>query len=122
MTQAEATVMIGTLIVLAIVGLGLLTVGLVFSKPWATIAAGLAWLGFAFLGFIESATWSLAVLFQWLGIGLGLVCMLASISVIRSNRPPVEPELPPDEAYEKELEDMSEERRERKKKRMEAQW
>lgn len=122
MTQADATVMIGTLIVLAIVGLGLLTIGLVFSKPWASIAAALAFVGFAALGFLERATWDVATLFIWLGIGLALVCTLASIGVHRSTRPPSEPKLPPDDAYEKELDQQSEEYRERRRKRVGEQW
>ena len=122
MTQAEATVMIGSLIVLAIVGLGLLTISLVFTKPWASIAGGIAFLGFAALGFYERTTWDIATLFIWLGMGLALVSFLASMNIYRSSRPPVEPKLPPDDQYEQELNQQSDEYKERRRKRMGEEW
>lgn len=119
MTQAEATAIVGTLIVLALVGMGLLTIGLVFKQTWATIAAGLAWLGFSFLGFLSRSSWDMAPLFIWFGIGVGLVSMLSAIGVYRSNRPEPPDAMPPDEEYEEELNEIRRQRMERRRKRWE---
>ena len=117
MTQPEATVLIGGLIGLIIVGLGLTTAGFVFQRAWLLIAAMLGWLGLTFLGFLERADWNMATLFIWLGIGLGLVCMVSAIWMAYRARPEPEVQLPPDEAYEQELEDIRQEAKLRQFKR-----
>ena len=104
MTQPEATLLIGGLIGLIIVGLGLTTAGFVFQRAWLLIAAALGWLGLTFLGFLERADWNMSNLFIWLGIGLGLLCMLSAIWMAYRARPEPEVQLPPDEQYEQELE------------------
>jgi len=106
MTQPDATLLIGGLIGLIIIGLGLTTAGFVFQRAWLLIAAALGWLGLTFLGFLERADWNMGTLFIWLGIGLGLVCMVSAIWMAYRARPEPERELPPDEQYEKELENI----------------
>lgn len=117
MTQADAIILVGGLIGLIIVGLGLTVAGFVFQRTWLLIAAGLAWLGLTFLGFLERGNWAMGNLFIWMGIGLGLVCMMSAIWLSYKARPAPEVQLPPDEAYEQELEDIRQEAKLRQFKR-----
>ena len=119
MTQPEATVLIGSLIGLIIVGLGLTTAGFVFQRSWLLIAAMLGWLGMTFLGFLNRLDWNMATLFIWLGIGLALLCILSSIWMAYRARPEPEVQLPPDEQYENQLDDIRAEIRQQSEKRKE---
>ena len=106
MTQPDATLLIGGLIGLIIIGLGLTTAGFVLQRAWLLIGGGLGWLGLTFLGFLERADWNMGNLFIWLGIGLGIVCMFSAIWLAYRARPEPEVALPPDERYEQELENI----------------
>lgn len=119
MTQPDATLLIGGLIGLIIIGLGLTTAGFVFQRAWLLIAAGLGWLGLTFLGFLERANWNMGNLFIWLGIGLGLVCMMSAIWMAYRARPEPEVVVPPDEQYEKDMEDIRQEAKTRRAGRQE---
>ena len=117
MEQPDATLLIGGLIGLIIIGLGLTTAGYVFQRAWLLIAAALGWLGLTFLGFLERAEWNMATLFIWVGIGLGLVCMVSAIWMAYRARPEPEAIIPPDEQYEKLLEDIRQAEVDRKARR-----
>ena len=118
MTQPDATLLIGGLIGLIIIGLGLTTAGYVFGKAWLLIAAAIGWLGLTFLGFLERGDWNMGNLFIWLGIGLGLVCMMSAIWMAYKARPEPEAVVPPDEQYEQDLENIRQAEMSRKAKRM----
>jgi len=104
MTQPEATVFIGCLIAFAVLGLGLMALGL-FTRKWPLmVAAGMAWLGLGIFLIIEAAgEKDIYWYFGWLGIALGIVGFTGP-AWIRDREEP-EPQLPPDEEYRRSLQD-----------------
>ena len=122
MTQPDATMFIGALIALVILGVAFTTAGFVFSRAWLLIMAAIWWAGVTAWGFLARTNWTagslLANAFIWAGIGATLVCFLSAIWMGYRSRPERPPEESDEERYAAQLDEQSRGIRKRRSQRL----